>query len=118
MKMSIQILFLLSALHFQVCAQSCGFDEKIAALSEKDPNIYNRFKQLFRNNSNTPNQRQEIVIPIVVHILWNNESQNISDDAIHEQINILNRDFNNQGDLSIIPKEFRPFITESGIRFC
>ncbi len=117
MKIVILLLLSLGNFFFSIQAQTCGFDEKIATLAKKDPNIYSRFEQLFRNK-NTPNHRQEIVIPIVVHILWNHESQNISDETVHEQIKILNRDFNNQGDLSIIPKEFRPYIATKKIQFC
>ena len=117
MKIVYLLLLLFGITCLRIHAQTCGFDEKIATLSEKDPDIYRRFQELFKNNDFS-DYRQKIVIPIVIHILWNDENQNISDDAVMEQIKILNRDFNNQGDLTIIPKAFRPFIATKGIRFC
>src|SRR5258708_23818117 len=35
-----------------------------------------------------------IVIPVVVHVLWNTNGQNISDNQIRSQIDVLNEDFN------------------------
>ncbi len=64
-------------------------------------------------------QRTEITISVVVHIVWQKQEENISDERVFSQIEALNRDFNGENtDLSNVPKEFEAFIAKQGIRFC
>lgn len=59
-----------------------------------------------------------IVIPVVVHVVYNNEKQNISDKQILSQIEALNADFNGlNADLSRVPAYFKPLAASVGIRF-
>jgi hypothetical protein len=65
-----------------------------------------------------PDTRQMITIPVVVHVLYNNESNNLSEAVINRQIEILNRDFNLAGDdASKIPSAFSPRAGVANIRF-
>jgi len=58
------------------------------------------------------------VIPIVIHVLWNTDSQNISDGQILSQIRVLNRDFRKvNSDLGSIPAPFAPFAADARIEF-
>lgn len=67
----------------------------------------------------TVEHRAEIVIPVVVHIVWQKPDENISDERVFSQIEVLNRDFNGENaDLSAVPKAFEAFISKQGIRFC
>jgi hypothetical protein len=67
----------------------------------------------------TVEHRAEIVIPVVVHVVWQKPDENISDERIFSQIEALNRDFNGENtDLYSVPKEFEAFISKQGIRFC
>lgn len=63
--------------------------------------------------------RTEIVIPVVVHIVWQKPDENISDERVFSQLEILNRDFNGDNpDLASVPNEFEAFVSKKGIRFC
>ncbi len=59
-----------------------------------------------------------ITIPVVVHVVFNNAEQNISDDQIESQIKILNEDFRkNNTDVNLVPTPFKPFVADSKIEF-
>jgi len=63
--------------------------------------------------------RAEIVIPVVVHVVWQKPAENISDERVFSQIEALNRDFNGENaDLVSVPKEFEDFVSKNGFRFC
>lgn len=62
--------------------------------------------------------RSNIEIPVVVHVVWNTDEQNISDEQIYSQIEALNRDFQllNE-DTSLVDSIFKAIIGSSGIVF-
>ncbi len=63
--------------------------------------------------------RSKITIPVVVHIVWNKEEDNISDEQVHSQIAALNRDFQLENDnLDIISSSFENIIGNVGFEFC
>lgn len=60
-----------------------------------------------------------ITIPVVVHILYNNSAQNISDERVLSQIEALNRDFSmSNADISQVPAAFRMLAADTRIQFC
>ncbi|KAH8647919.1 hypothetical protein BX600DRAFT_443257 [Xylariales sp. PMI_506] len=57
-------------------------------------------------------------IPVVVHVVYNTDAQNISQAQIDSQIKVLNTDFNAKNpDLSTVPDVFKPLITGANINF-
>jgi hypothetical protein len=59
-----------------------------------------------------------IRIPVVVHVIYNKDQENISDDQIRSQINVLNNDYQNIGqDVSSIPAPFRSVIGNPRLEF-
>jgi Pregnancy-associated plasma protein-A/Secretion system C-terminal sorting domain len=61
---------------------------------------------------------QIITIPVVVHILWNNSAQNISDVQIQSQLDVLNADYSGKNkDRSKIPGYFAGLAADCGIQF-
>lgn len=117
--------FLLCALLNQECliAQNaeCGFSWflqdsfALARMYEVDDSIKNQNL----HSQNQVQSRDEVIIPVVVHIVWKKDEENISDARIIEQIEILNRDFNGENeDLKGVPAAFSPIIAKTGIRFC
>src|SRR5579872_5220840 len=59
-----------------------------------------------------------ITVPIVVHVLYNNASQNISDDQITSQIAVLNNDYQKRNaDTAGIPVFYRSLAANCGFRF-
>ncbi len=59
-----------------------------------------------------------IIIPVVVHVVYNTTAQNISDAQINDQIRILNEDYRKlNSDVTSVPSVFQPTVTDSRIQF-
>jgi hypothetical protein len=59
-----------------------------------------------------------IRIPVVVHILYNSTTQNVSDEQVKSQIDALNRDFRQRNnDTSNIPERFKSLAADIEIEF-
>lgn len=57
-------------------------------------------------------------IPVVVHVVWNTATQNISDAQIASQIDVLNRDFRRTNpDVSGTPAPFLPLTADARVEF-
>jgi hypothetical protein len=77
-------------------------------------NLALAYKQGFREVS----RRGIIRIPVVVHVVWNKEEENVSDAQIQSQIEVLNKDFRklNQ-DISQVPDVWKDITVDLGIEF-
>ena len=59
-----------------------------------------------------------ITIPVVVHIVYNNSAQNISDEQVRSQIAVLNRDYRKlNADTTKIPSYYRSLAADAGFKF-
>lgn len=59
-----------------------------------------------------------IIIPVVIHVLYNTPEQNISKDQIRSQMAVLNQDFRKKNaDAAFIPAAFRDLAGDSRIEF-
>lgn len=84
-------------------AQRCGFSGGRPAAEVPAPSL----------------PEDEIVIPVVVHIVWQQPEENIPDERVFSQIEALNEAFAAQNiPDGLVPNLFQPFITDTGIRFC
>lgn len=119
-------LALLLAAHAEA-QKSCAHNEYLHQEMEKDPQLAATLRR-YEYHAVTEAGRVDgtqaevlptvITIPVVVHVLYNNAGQNISDQKILEQINSLNRDFSGENtDISKVPAHFAPFVGKAGIRF-
>lgn len=70
------------------------------------------------SNSLEVDFRQVVTIPVVVHIVWKEASQNISDDQIFSQIAVLNEDFRAANNLDNVPPEWQNLIADIELEFC
>jgi hypothetical protein len=63
--------------------------------------------------------RTEVVrIPVVVHVIWNTEEQNISDAQVQSQIDVLNKDFRKSNqDVSQVPPVWNNLAADLQIEF-
>jgi hypothetical protein len=78
-----------------------------------------RHTQNYVRNTPSVNQRSVITIPVVVHVLYNNDAQNISEAQIMSQIAVLNQDFRrNNLDKNLTPTEFTTVAADCEIEFC
>ncbi|MBC8511065.1 MAG: zinc metalloprotease [Cryomorphaceae bacterium] len=70
---------------------------------------------------NNPNHSEKtiITIPVVVHVVWETNTQNISDAQILSQIDVLNEDFRRTNvDQINTPNVWTSIATDSEIEFC
>lgn len=59
-----------------------------------------------------------ISIPVVVHVMYNNSAQNISDAQIASQLVVLNNDYTGRNaDRSKVPSYFAPFVGSTAFEF-
>lgn len=111
----------------QVSAQTkdCGLDWALHHIFKNEDTISQR--QALAQYENAVQRwlaqpttlRANVVIPVVVHIVWHNPEENLSDALIWSQIEALNRDYNAQNeDIEQIPQVFRPLLGNVGISFC
>ena len=84
------------------------------SLKNKRNHIENKI--LSTNNSYN---KQSITIPVVFHVLYNTNSQNISDAQIISQLDVLNEDFNRTNpDAFSTPTDFSSIVASMQINFC
>ncbi len=63
--------------------------------------------------------RDNIEIPVVFHILYSNEDQDLSEELILSQIEVINRDYNQKDPLvKRLPGKFDKKVSTPGISFC
>ena len=75
-------------------------------------------KEITQKRNNTQ-LRSAINIPIVVHVLYNNASENLTDAQIKSQIDVLNEDFNKQSvELNTTTSIYKNSAANVGFTFC
>ena len=74
-------------------------------------NKIQKWQENYNNNS--------YIIPVVFHVIYENESENISTEKLLSQLDILNKDFNrNNIDANQTPEMFQNFAADCNISFC
>lgn len=129
MKISI-FTFLFSFLFFNITnaqqLRTCATHDKHLELLENDAEYRNETQKIeretseFMKTSKLLSQQDFVVsIPVVVHVLWKNANQNISDAQIQSQIDVLNESFRKlNGNLSNTLPEFIGLAGDMQIEFC
>lgn len=122
-KIIFQVLFqLVVILHLgaQTCISEEYREEILGEFPERRESIelIERALQAYLKNENNF-QRTAIAIPVVVHILWREDKQNIPDKQIYAQIDALNRDYRLENENAHnIPSVFKELAADTEIEFC
>ena len=105
--------------------RNCGTMQHLEFLQSKDPQLKVRMqdneKKLQNWIKNNANEKLSniIAIPVVVHVVYNNNNENISDQQIQSQIDILNEDFRRlNADAVNTPSAFLSVSADCQIEFC
>ncbi len=105
--------------------EKCGTMDYLAEQKINDPALELRMQSIERDMqqwiSEKGNQKAAavITIPVVVHVVYNTSSQNISDARIIEQINVLNKDFSRtNADAGNTPSAWQSTAANTNIQFC
>lgn len=103
-----------------ITKRSCGAYEVLQEQLKADPTLKQRMDQIeafttnLIQNGKLNKSTGTIEIPVVVHVIYNTGTQNISDDQVNSQITVLNQDYNaGNSDISNTPSPFKP-VTSSG----
>lgn len=105
----------------RVCASHDVLEEQLM----NNPILREKMEEIERHTEdfiNTPpgvRERVQVTIPVVVNVVWNTASENISDAQIQSQINVLNQDFRaTNADRTNTPAIFSSLIADFEINFC
>ncbi|WP_051289251.1 M43 family zinc metalloprotease [Chryseobacterium daeguense] len=119
------LLLAAMALSANVFAQrTCGAEQKRKDFYAKHPEALARRADLQNylsgKNNITTTKKTVITIPIVVHVLYRNATENISDAQIASQITVLNQDYRklNADFNTVVPDAFKPNGADLEIMFC
>ena len=115
-----------SAMLAQTPQRNCGTMHNLEYLKTQDAGLENRMNlieqqtaSIIQKNSTMQTAGTIVNIPVVVHVLYNTTSQNISDAQIKSQIDVLNEDFRHlNADRVNTPSAFSGLAADVEITFC
>jgi hypothetical protein len=109
-------------------SRTCGSMDVLSRQLRLDPSLQFRRDQmeLFtksylskQTKENGARTMGEITIPVVIHVVYRTNTENISDAQVLSQIDILNKDYAKQNsDTSTVPDMFKAVASKTGIQFC
>lgn len=127
MKTYLTSLYLILFWSFSLGQNHCATSLYHQHLEEQNPERLEDLKQYNHQykahktqlwHSKVKNATDIVYIPIVFHIVYRTSAQNIPDSRIYEQIDRLNKDYSaTNTDTSTVPPVFKPFISDTKIRF-
>ncbi|MGB1204887.1 MAG: M43 family zinc metalloprotease [Chitinophagales bacterium] len=121
------VLFFTQQLMFAQSNERCHADQHLQQnlainpkLAEKQQHLNIEIEKYLAKQQNTLSKQAGILtIPVVVHVVYHNETQNISDAQIQSQIDVLNADFRKQNNnINNTPSEFAGLAADCEIEFC
>lgn len=126
MKFFLGVLVALTLAIPAIAQKDCASSAYVRQQLKADPALQQAYKQVeahiaasLQTAQRDTSASELIRIPIVVHVVYNNATQNISDEQIRSQIVALNEDFRRMnGDRSLTPAAFQPFAADARIEFC
>ncbi len=98
----------------------CGYDHYVHFLDQAYPGFKQSADAVFQRNTNTVSSRDEeiLTIPVVVHIVWQEEDQNLADSLVEQVIDVLNEDYRRlNADADLIRSEFAEVVGDPFIEF-
>ena len=117
MRLLFLILFLNS---FYLISQSCAYDFIIKKKIKKNPEYKIAYQKLYAEviENGFLNPQETYYIPVVFHIVYNQDSQNLPDSVIESQIDVLNEDFRRlNANASETRDEFLDVVGDPNIEF-
>lgn len=106
--------------------EKCGIMESTKRRIQANPGLEKIMQDDERNleqaiirNQSSRTSSTIYTIPVVVHVVWRTNSQNITDQQILSQIDVLNEDFGHRNaDTASIPSNWRAISSASNFQFC
>ena len=114
-------LFILSAFGQEKCGTVIYTDylmQKYPNYKKERDKVNLQTEKWIKSNQNY-NQKTIITIPVVVHVVWNTNAENISDAQIFSQIDVLNADYRRTNTDAInTPSVWQSIAADTEIDFC
>ncbi|MEZ5017189.1 MAG: zinc-dependent metalloprotease [Flavipsychrobacter sp.] len=99
----------------------CGYTDIIKQYEKVDPTYKQRTDQLFKQiatNSASKTTTEVYRIPIVFHVVYKTQEQNVSDPVLQNQLQILNDAYRHRhSDIGKLREVFKPFAADARIEF-
>lgn len=100
----------------------CATTEAVKYAAQNDPSYLDRYEETFQKakqlGKNAHLAKSELIIPVVVHIVYNKDEENLPDSVIHNQIKTLNEDYNRYNpDHDNLREDFHPIAGSANIKF-
>ncbi|MEO6683946.1 MAG: M43 family zinc metalloprotease [Ginsengibacter sp.] len=109
---TLSLLFCFSFASAQRCATEEYINNQPFSKTSGNSSVHSKMGRDLLND-------EVIIIPVVVHVVYNNQTQNISDQQILSQIKSLNDDFRRRNaDTVNTPNIFKQFAADTKIQFC
>lgn len=102
----------------QLSSSNASIKEKIQAQQDFIYRQLNNPNKIFGSIETTAPQQLIIKIPVVVHILYNVLSQQVSDEQVQSQIDAMNKDFRKSNpDITSVPADFKKHAADCQFEF-
>ena len=115
------VTFLLLVLStFLFSQEPCSTDEYNDPFIKENPEIYENIERNIQEYLRGPRRKHEhtIVIPVVFHIIWQDDNENIPDSVIYQQLEVFNEAFNaTNADTSTLTDTLKNWVGNFKIRF-
>lgn len=107
--------------------RNCGTMEYLAKQLEENPALLTQMEEnkqrlqsyIAENKEALEQERVIYTIPVVVHVVYRNSTENVSDAQIISQITALNKDYRKLNtDVSLVPSAWTSLVADVGIEFC
>ena len=100
----------------------CASHNAVEYLASKNPQFMQAYEQTFQEakarGKNLSMAKAQYRIPVVVHVVYNNEVENVPDSVIYDQIKVLNEDYARlNADSANLRDEFNPLAGIPDIQF-
>ena len=119
------LILFVQVLSFAQAIRNCSTMHNLERLELVDPSVranmdaVERFTNDYVASHPAGSSRVVVSIPVVVHVIYNNSTQNISDAQINSQLTILNNDFRKlNADRTAVPAVFSSLAADCEINFC
>lgn len=115
---------LFCCLNFSYAQRNCGAMEHLENQLQQNPSLQFNMDQIEEHTRNAIKrgehlQKAVITIPVVVHVVYNTNAENVSAAQIQSQIDVLNEDFRRlNADASNTPSIFAGVASDVEIEFC
>ncbi len=114
------ILILSVSANSQYSPVYCGFEHFMKLKKNHDPAYKRGYEELFLRWKNESGNRggEVYTLPVVFHIVYNEENQNVPDSVVLSQLEVINEDYRRMNTDAINTRDiFLPFAADCNIQF-